>query len=336
MIRIHSLLATVNEIISSIEKSLDVVKVGIIGEPSTGKTTLADTLAHLIHSQSKIPFAVRSFGEEEFLDFERTLSLLEPANYILKFRDLSFLTGKYGSKQIELLKAQITKIRHLKGGRDVKIVLIYDYHYTLGLDKYLRQANFRYFTSIGSSEKENMINIVGSENTEMVEDFIKRYVEMTIKQTCTFLIHGNEPFVYDYKNPFVNCLFFNNSSLRYTLFPRREWLKGGKSCSICSYADRPLFASEIDVKKFKEETEAKFDPATCKTAVKHILLMNGINTFRPKVVQCRRYIERALALKIMNLDELVRVYNLEETRTVLRKKPSGEIGNEWPKGIDEL
>lgn len=323
MVRVHSLKATVNEIISTIENSLDVVKIGIIGEPSTGKSTLADTLAHLIHIEAKIPFAVRSFGEEEFLDFERTLSLLEPANYILKFRDLSFLTGKYGSKQIDLLKQQMTKIRHLPGGKDVKIILIYDYHYTLGLDKYLRQANFRYFTSIGSSEKENMINIVGTGYTSVINDFMAKYVEMTTQQKATFKVGANNYFIYNYKNPFVPCLFFNNARLRYTIFPKREWID--KICSICSFADNPLLSSQVSVDEFKKQTEQKFGGDPTKTAVKHILLMNGINTFGATVVQCRRYIERALALKIISLDELARIYGLTETRTKLRKKLDGVL-----------
>lgn len=79
MVRIHSIRATVKEILQ-VSKALDVVKVGIVGEPSTGKTTLAKVLAHLIHKMSEIPWAVRVFGEEEFLNMRQTLESLEPAN----------------------------------------------------------------------------------------------------------------------------------------------------------------------------------------------------------------------------------------------------------------
>ena len=52
MIRNHSLRAAITEILNT-TKSLDVVKVGIVGEPSTGKTSLARTCAHLIHKMSE-------------------------------------------------------------------------------------------------------------------------------------------------------------------------------------------------------------------------------------------------------------------------------------------
>ena len=67
MIRVHSIKATIREILQ-VAKALDVVKIGIIGDPSTGKTTLAMTLGHLIHVMSmlpefgEIPFAFRVFG----------------------------------------------------------------------------------------------------------------------------------------------------------------------------------------------------------------------------------------------------------------------------------
>ena len=114
MIRNHSLRAAVTEILNT-TKSLDVVKVGIVGEPSTGKTTLARTLAHLAHKMSEslgcVPFAYREFGEEEFYDMKATLENLDPANYILYFHDLSFLANK---KAIEEVKNAVTKIIHLK------------------------------------------------------------------------------------------------------------------------------------------------------------------------------------------------------------------------------
>src|SRR3989304_2227762 len=66
MIRVHSIRATVKEILQ-VSKALDVVKVGIVGEPATGKTTLAKVLAHLVHKMSDIPWAVRVFGISDIL-----------------------------------------------------------------------------------------------------------------------------------------------------------------------------------------------------------------------------------------------------------------------------
>lgn len=317
MIRVHSIMATVKEILQ-VAVALDVVKIGIIGEPSTGKTSLALLLAHLIHTMSDIPFAFRILGENEFLNMEATIKTLEPSNYILYFHDLSFLTDK---KKLEEVKAAITKIRHLKS--DVKIILIYDYHYTLGLDKYLRQANFRYFTSMGSSEFENMIKAVGTQYTARLQDFSKKYTEMTTKHKCTFKIGQNKFFTYNYKNPFVVALFWNNARLRYVIFPKREWID--KICSKCSSANGQLTTSEIPVDQFRKESEAKFGPGNFEAAVKLTAFENAMNVYSHTVVQAHRYLSKALQTKLISLEELLVCYGLDITKTKLKKKLDGVL-----------
>lgn len=323
MVRVHSLRATVKEILAGLQV-LDVIKVGVIGEPSTGKSSLEDTLAHLIHKMSPIPFAVRSLGEEEFMDIEKYLASLPPANYVLKFRDLSFLKGKYGSKKIEELKASITKIRHLPGGKDVKIVLIYDYHYTMGLDKYLRQANFRYFTSVGSSEKENMIDIVGKNFETMVNDFATTYVEMTTTENhkATFRISKNRYFSYSYKNPFVPVLFWNNANLRVVVFPLRTWID--PICSICSVGDNPDLQSEVDLVKFKEDRDKLFGPQNYLAAVRVILYAHGIVSYSNRISQAIKDVNRTLEKKIISLEDMATIYDLKPSKARLRK-PLAEV-----------
>ena len=155
MIRHQSFIASVKEIIE-FSNEIDVVKVGIIGDMHSGKSTMASAIGHTIHKYSQTPFAVRIFHEHDLLNFEATLQQLEPANYILVFDDVSFLESVASKKQISLVKKAVTTIRHMEGGEDKKIILIYNYHYLLGLDKYLRQADFRYLTTVGSSELDNI------------------------------------------------------------------------------------------------------------------------------------------------------------------------------------
>lgn len=319
MVLNHSLRATVKEILN-VREDLDVVKLGIIGEESTGKTTLSLTLGHLIHKMSDIPFSVRLFGEADFLDFKRTLAGLEAANYVLIFDDISFINDK---KAIELLKNAVTKIRHLPGGTDVKIILIYNYHYTLGLDKYLRQSHFKYFTSLGSSEKENMINICGTKYTNLIEDFIKKYMEMITKHKCTFRIGPKKFFIYPRKKPFSNCLFWNNIRLRYTLYPIREWID--PICSICAAAKGTLLHSEIPIDQYKKECEEKFGVGTFLSAVKLKLIMSGVNVYSASVQRALKYLERSMETKIISIEELGTSYGLETKRVRLRKKLDGVL-----------
>lgn len=329
MIRQHSLRATVKEILASLQV-LDVIKIGIIGDPSTGKSSLEDTLAHLIHKMSPIPFSVRALGEEEFMNLEAYLASLPPSNYVLKFRDLSFLKGKYGAKKIEELKQANTKIRHLPGGKDVKIVLIYDYHYTMGLDKYLRQANFRYFTSVGSSEKENMVDIVGKKYEDVIANFSSMYVQMTTSEDhlAKYMI-GKKPFFYKYKNPFVPALFWNNASLRTVVFPLRTWID--PICSICTIGDNPHLQSEISIEQFKADRDKAFGEGPYTTAIRLKLFINGKTTYSPTVVQALRDLDRSLETKLVNLEEVAVAYGIEITKTKLKKKPAEVIGEKEKK-----
>lgn len=319
MIRVHSLRATVKEILQVI-KVRDLVKVGIVGESGTGKTTLAGTIQHLLHKMADIPFAIRVFGEEEFLHIKETLEALEPVNYIMYFHDLSFLQDK---RALEEVKGAITKIRHLKA--DVKIILIYDYHYTLGLDKFLRQADFRYFTSVGSSEDDNMIKIVGPKFSRRVKEFQDKYVEMSSKHKCSFMTGKNKFFTYNYMNPFVVALFWNNQRLRYVIFPKREWID--PICSICSSAKGKLLHSEIPLDQFKIESEGKFTPYVFQCAVKLKSFSQGINVYSRPIIAALRYIDRALEKKEISLEELVTSYGYEVKQTKLRHKLDGVLSN---------
>lgn len=318
MIRNHSIRASVKEILK-VSEALDVVKVGIIGEPSTGKTTLANSIAHLCHEMSDVPFAYRVFGKEQFLNMKETLESLSPVNYILYFHDLSFLTANASKKQIEQVKQIVTEIRHLR--EDVKIILIYDYHYTMGLDKYLRQANFRYFTSIGTSETDNVIKLVGTRYTRRINEFQQMFVLMTTKHKARFRLRENTFFFYPYKNPFVPALFWNGRSLRYVVFPKREWID--KVCYTCSKGNGESVKSEINLDKFKEDMNKKFGPQVFEAALKLALYCNGINVYKPNFVRAQRFLSKVLASNMVDLETLFRKYQMTVTKTKDKTKMDG-------------
>lgn len=325
IIRGHSIGATVQEILQAVavEDSQDVVNINLIGDPSTGKTTLAMALAHLIHKRSQIPFSVRMFTRKDLLNFKETLATLSPANYVLIFDDLSFLGADASSKQIELVKQATTEIRHLPGGQDVKIVIIKNFHYTLGLPKYLRQNDFSYFTSVGSSEIENMEKIVGVRYMAMVRNFqrIRNKIKIAPEGHKVFAYRlgqkGN--FVYKYRKPFIPLLYWNGDTLRNVVSPTREWVD--PVCSTCEqYTAEEKFVSEVDVSKLVEQSGESFTETELKTAVQLKLKENGINTFRPKVVQAYRYLDKILSTKRIKLEDIAIHYNLTPTKTKLRKK----------------
>lgn len=322
MIRHQSFIASVKEIIE-FSSEMDVVKVGIIGDMHSGKSTMAEAIGHTIHEYSKAEFAVRIFHEADLLNFEQTLMKLEPANYILIFDDVSFLEATANKKQISLVKKAVTTIRHMDGGQDAKIILIYNYHYLLGLDKFLRQADFRYMTSVGSSELDNVEKMVGGKRMRIVEDFIKRRRGAIVKKYWTHGISPKESLRYLWRNPWIPVLFWNNDSLREIISPTRKWLN--PICTICSLALGET-NSEIPLNQFKTETATKFTESTFKMVLKQKLKEQGIaNTYSATYIQAQRYLDRALKKKIINLEQLAITYGLTPTRTKLRKKLDGVL-----------
>lgn len=316
MIRNHSFYAAINEIIE-VSKESDAVRVGIIGETHTGKTTMAEAIAHVIHKNSSIPWVIKKFTKEELLNFKVTISKLSPTNHVLIFDDVSFLAAIATKKNIDMVQQALTEIRHLEGGRDVKIISILNYHYMKGLPPYLRQSDFKFYTSIGSSELKNIEEAVGSGKMRTVFKFQKLFTHARVKKYYSIRIGPKEKFVYKYKNPWILSLFFNNDSLRLIISPTREWMLS--ICSICSSGKY----STVKVKDFVKESEDRFGPNNFKAAVKQQLLLAGMNTFKERAVQAFRYIEKAREMKIISLTDLAAEMDLSITKTKM-KKPMGE------------
>ena len=323
MIRNQSLRVTVQQIIKKSE-TYDVVKIGLIGNQSTGKTCLSLTLAHLIHKISKIPFSVRVFNKDNLTNFEETLANLSPANYVLIFDDVSFLGAKITKNQIERIKQSLTEIRHLEGGQDVKIITILNYHYTLGLDKYLRQSDFKYFTSVGSSEVENMMNIVGKKYYSRIIQFRKIMAKADITGKFTYKLGKKGFFSYSLRDPFIPLLFYDEVSLRHVVSPLREWLD--PICSTCTlFAGDKKFDETIPIDQFIDESGHKFGEKPFKAAVKLKLFTNGINVMDKNLVAASRYLDRALEKRKINLEEIATHYGFKITHTTLRKKLDGVL-----------
>lgn len=318
MIRTHSIRAAVSEILNMFN-SAPIIKVGIVGDTGTGKSELARTIGHLAHKiqeeNKKFPMTFREFGEEQYYDFDGTIQALEPANYILYFHDLSFLVQQ---KAIQKIKHAITTIRHLKPGFEAKILLIVDYHYTLALDPYLRQSDFKFFTSLGSSEMKNMLDITGTKHMTKLKEFKQIFVEQRSFQRATFRFANSKSFVYNYKNPFVIVLFWNETYPRFVAFPLRQWID--PICHVCTSGLRGLQYNKIDVSQFVKTGRDECGERVFDLAGKLILLRNGVNVFARSTVSAEKYIMRALDKKQFTLEELAVAMNYKLTKANIRPK----------------
>jgi len=320
MIRGHSLQSSVKEIVRMVQ-SLDVVKINIVGNPGTGKTTFALALSHLIHKLSekdyKVPFAVKLLTKNELLDFENTINSLEPVNWILIFDDVSFIQAIASTHKIETIKQKFTEIRHLQEA-DVKFITIFNFHYTLGLNKYLRQSNFAYYTSVGSSEMDNMLKIVGTQYTKLLLRFQKYCNSGLIKGKFSVNLGSKDKwFTYKYRDPFIPLLFHNTEKLRMIVSPKREWID--KFCMTCHKFKDAKMKDGIDVKDFAKSMDYKFGDRTARSAVKVKLFQNGMNVYPKRVKRAMKYLDEHMSSKIINLEELAQVYDLKDERTRLDK-----------------
>ena len=328
-IRSHSFLAAVREIITWSEDS-DVTKIGIIGKPDTGKSTMAEAIAHAVHKYAVIPFAIRIFKKEHLMNFKETIKTLSVSgvatNYVLVFDDISFLGADANKRQVDMIKQAETTIRHLEGGKDVKIILIYNYHYTKGLDKYLRQADYYVFTSVGSEENENILSIVGKKYLRLIEQF-KRYVVSAKSRKYWMMPLGpKEPFVYKYRNPFIPALFWNNESLRFIISPQRQFMD--KICGICESGiqSSDVVVGTHSLDEIVQRGEKNYGESNFKAAVKVLLFVNGMTVYGKHVSHCIKYILKGLSSNHnVTLASLAAHYNFEVRKTRLKLKPDDPL-----------
>lgn len=330
IIRPHSIQKAVSEIVKK-SMNRDVIKVAIVGEPDTGKTTQADTIAHIFHKIAKkehnIDFAVRAYDKKAFLNIKDTLAELgkNPTNYILKFGDLSFLRATFGAKKIAELEQALTEIRHLPGGKDVKIVIIYDYHYSKALPPYIRQSDFKFFTGVGGEEKKNMGELVGQRFFAKMMRFKKLSDQAPSSGKFTYKLGNKGHHTYTYREPFIPMLYWNESRLRDVVSPKREWID--PYCSICSMStkhDGPILDSE----RIIEVGTHKFPPAVFDQAIKLKMHSMGINMYSPRVQQCERWFERIMSSGNMDIAEIAAKRGLAEIKTKLFKSIDEAINNE--------
>lgn len=317
MVRIHSIRATVREILN-LSDSLDVVKVNIIGTPSTGKTELSKTLAHLCHKMAKIPYTIRVFTRDDLFEFEDTLKSLEPTNHVLIFDDISFMSATAGKRQIDKIQKAFTEIRHLPGGQDVKIIAIFNFHYNMAVSKYMRQSDFFYYTSVGTSELENTQNVVGKKYTAKILEFRRVNQQALTTKKYTFKLgKKGQRFDYDWRKPYAPLLFWNNDTLRIVVFPKSTWID--PHCTLCSNSKKELVSENIDLEKFDDGIKTQFGIGVIRQALRIRLFNMGINTYAPSVKRCMAYLEQFVNQNNCNYEQLIIKYELKNTGTRLAK-----------------
>ena len=315
--RHHSIKKPINEILSLISQ-LDVVKVNIIGNPSTGKSTLAMTLAHLLHKHAKIKFAVRILAREDLSKLKLILSDLNASvNWILVFDDISFLSANLSKKEIENIQKEFTEIRHLSDGKDIKVICIFNFHYTMAVTKYLRQSDFSFYTSIGKSDIDNVIKTFGKTATRSLKAFTRMQgMAFSPMQKFIFMISAKKKITYLTRKPFAPILCFNSFESYLSVFPHRHWID--EKCLICDNAQSQTNSiTREDLEAFSEKIKKSYGPQMIKQALKVMALIQGINTYSKRTQQCIKTVENWARENKVDLGEILKFFNIEAKTTRL-------------------
>ena len=318
-IRSQSFLATIREVIN-FSAEIDVCRIGLIGSMHSGKSTLSQSIAHAVHKYADIPYNIKILYKDDLLNFEKTLAKLESVNYILIFDDVSFMGATANKQQIEMVKSAVTTIRHLQGGKDVKIIVMMNYHYSMGLDKYLRSADFKYITTVDSSENENMEKMFGTKYSFKIKRFkAQRHDAVTNKAWFQPMAKDKPAFKYDYRKPFIPVLFWNESSLRQIIAPTRQWQD--PVCSKCSTATGgENLEPEISIADFCASAEKAVGKGSFMTALRLSMYIEGKLVWGKSVQHAMKYLEKSRQKKVITLEQLAGHYDLKPKIYRLHKK----------------
>jgi hypothetical protein len=184
-------------------------------------------------------------------------------------------------------------------------------HYTLALQKYLRQAQFSFFVTVGSSEMDNMLKLVGTHYQKLLLRFQKIIANALDKGKFTFTLGKKDKFfTYRYQKPFAPVLFHNVDKLRIIVSPLRDWIE--PNCPTCNKAQGKLTEQDrIPANEFLDDMEGKFGRGIVRNAVRLMLWKNGLNVYPKSVKRCLVYMNKYVVDRLPQLQELADHYQYQ-------------------------
>jgi hypothetical protein len=323
MLRSQSINAAINDIYES-SRTMDFLKINLIGQSGTGKTTLSYVLSHSLHVLDP-SFTVHHLQDRDLINFKETIERLPNGNLLIVFDDLSGLVSNFGKTALEKLRADLTTARHL-GDTGRKLIIILNFHSQKQLDKVLRISNFTFYTECMNEEVGYFEELLGKQHKPKILQFVKLRAQARMYHKFSFTLSKGNSFNYIDGEPFRLLLYNNGISTRFVVSPQLEFITEGKICQICFPAKETKINTE-NLEKFYEDYSKQFGKGVAKRAVELKLLQLGISVQPKRVLQAGLFIERFLAAKQINLKELADKFGLKERSSKLfpDKQPSKEI-----------
>ena len=320
LLRKHALGDFIDKLVSR-SKNTEVVRITLVGDTGTGKTTLADVIAHLFHEKADVPYTVRHFNREDLVNLKKTISTLEPMNHIIIFDDISFLNATHTNQHIAMIQQMFSEIRHLEGGQDIKIIGLMLFHYAVALPPYLRQAHYTFYTQIGSSDVEPMSKSLHVSHKQI--DTFQNILEAASEEKQFTVAYGSRntakgkkslSHTYIFREPFAPAFLWSKRKNSIIVYPHIDWLT--PHCHICTTSEK--IANQQTIDNFKSDASKRFGPHVVKEALRAKGIIHGIFSHRPRVKQATQYIEEFLkANSDVTLGHLMDFYKLRVDKTYL-------------------
>lgn len=321
MVRNQSFMAAIKEIITYSDE-MDVTRIGIIGDMHSGKTTLSQSIGHVIHSTSKIPYTVKIFYKKHLLDFAATLKTLKATNYILIFDDVSFLKATATNKQMNMIEQAVSEIRHLEGGEDVKIICIFNYHYPKALPPFLREAQYKFITSIGDANEKNIADTYGKRNLDLITTFKIKRKNAIIDKFWYEDVGLGVPVKMEWRKPFIPTLFWNETRIRKVIAPTRYFID--EKCSDCDESEGIEVYDEKTIEQILNDGSKKYGPKAMETACKLLLFRHGDNVFNRKVQTTMKWLEKERKIRSIPIKAIKKIKGYEDMQIQLHKNQFDE------------
>ncbi|MCH7967560.1 MAG: hypothetical protein IIB02_09150, partial [Thaumarchaeota archaeon] len=301
MVRNHSIRAVANEL-KNMSSNQDLISVNFIGKQSTGKSSIMLTLAHLIHQMADEEYVVKVIGRHEFINLEETAANLKPVAHILIFEDLAFLKANATTKQIDNIQFILSTIRHLPGGKDIRIIIFKAFQYSRSLPTFLRQNDATLISSVDDNEMKSLTDMLGQASVRQLNLLKRMQVQVKRGAKDQSFFHyplgnrGTKYLKYHAKHPFLPYLYYNGDTSRMVVSPLRTWID--PICSVCDDPEK-IENNHSTMKNFVADFSTKFGhERTAKEIIKIMMMKKGINCYPKRIAQGVRYVEVFLAQKL--------------------------------------